>query len=104
LILLCCKGGKNKSEFDRRLTEIAHQHPSYPYFAKQLVTVKQELLEIDETQREDWFDQGKEYLIPLIQARNNALARYISTKKLCYRSTLQDTRRHLKRAKRRAKR
>jgi hypothetical protein len=46
--------------------------------------VTKELSEIDETQREDWFDQGKENLLPLIQARNNALARYISTKKPCH--------------------
>jgi hypothetical protein len=40
----------------------------------------------------------------LIQARNNALFRYISTKKSAQKKILQDTRPHLKRAKRRAKR
>jgi hypothetical protein len=38
-----------------------------------------------------------------IQARNNALAGYVSKKTQSHKRSLQDTRHHLKRAKRRAK-
>jgi hypothetical protein len=59
---------------------------------------------MEEKIQDDWFDRRKHILLPLIQVRNNTLARYISTKKSTQKKILQDTRRHPKRAKRRAKR